>query len=64
MGNHYHLAWRIWKEISVSQRWIAERLDLKTPANTSQLIRRFAAVENSVHPAEIRRWKELMKDAD
>ncbi|MFT5467627.1 MAG: putative transposase [Verrucomicrobiales bacterium] len=51
------IAWMIWTQTAgVSQGWIAERLNLKSAANASQQIRRFAALKNRERPKEIRRW--------
>jgi hypothetical protein len=53
------VAWRIWKETTVSQSWIADRLNLSSSANASQTIRRFDAVKEKELPALIRKWKQL-----
>lgn len=52
------LAWAVWSETSVSHRWIAETLNLKSPANSSQQIRRFAKVEEKELPVAVRKWKK------
>ncbi|MDF2378571.1 MAG: transposase, partial [Verrucomicrobiales bacterium] len=53
------VAWRIWKETTVSQSWIADRLNLSSSANASQTIRRFDAVKEKELPTLIRKWKQL-----
>lgn len=52
------VAWAIWKETIVSQQWIADALNLKSAANASQQIRRFAATPEGELEAKIRRWKQ------
>lgn len=52
------LAWAVWKETSVSHRWLAETLNLKSSANSSQQIRRFGKVDEKELPKEVRKWKK------
>ncbi len=51
------VAWAVSKETSVPCAWIAERLNLKSAANASQQIRRFAQVPERKLPKEVRAWK-------
>jgi len=57
------VAWRIWRETTVSQGWLAERLHLKTSANVSQQIRRFDGMDEKTLPKPVRAWKKLSKMA-
>ncbi len=41
------VAWRIWRETRVAQRWLAERMGLRSPANASDVVRRFEATDDS-----------------
>jgi len=52
------IAWAIWRETIVSQRWIAEELNLKSAANASQQIRRFAKLHARELPKLLRSWKQ------
>ncbi|MCG8600224.1 MAG: transposase [Verrucomicrobiales bacterium] len=52
------VAWAIWKETIVSQSWIAEAMNLKSAANASQQIRRFAALPDNELGREWKRWKQ------
>ena len=52
------LAWAVWKETSMSHRWIAENLNLKSAANSSQQIRRFSQLDDQELPPKIRKWKK------
>lgn len=52
------VGWAIWKETVVTQRWIAEKLNLKSAANASQQIRRFAREPEQGLPKRIREWKK------
>jgi|TARA_B110000305_G_C19234199_1_gene536688 putative transposase len=52
------LAWTVWKETSMSHRWIAENLNLKSAANSSQQIRRFSQADEQELPPKIRKWKK------
>ena len=53
------IAWAIWKQTSMAQGWIAERLGMKSAANVSQQIRRFEGRKERELPEEIRKWKAL-----
>ncbi len=52
------IAWAVWSETSVSHAWLAEHLNMKSAANSSQQIRRFAQADEKVLPAKIRKWKK------
>ena len=52
------VGWAIWKETVVTQVWIAEKLNLKSAANASQQIRRFALEPEKSLPKRIREWKK------
>lgn len=55
----------IWENTTVGQRWIAERLGMKSAANVSQILRR-GVVEGSLQklPVSLREWINLSrKDA-
>jgi putative transposase len=58
------LAWRIWRETSVSQSWIADKLSLKTATNVSQVIRRFSQVADKDLPLNVKKWKQMSKVFD
>ena len=51
------VAWAVAKETSVPQEWIANRLNLKSPANASQQVRRFDQTSEKLLPKEVRLWK-------
>ena len=51
------IAWAVWRETIVPQKWIAEALGLKSAANASQQIRRFAREPERGLPARVRKWK-------
>ena len=52
------IAWAVWSETSVSHAWLAEHLNMKSAANSSQQIRRFTQVDEKALPAKIRKWKK------
>jgi hypothetical protein len=52
------IAWAVWKETSVSQAWLADHLNMKSAANSSQQIRRFAKVAEKGLSVRIRKWKK------
>ena len=52
------VGWAIWKETVVTQRWIAEKLNLKSAANASQQIRRFTLEPEQNLSKRIREWKK------
>ena len=51
------VAWAVAKETSAPHSWIAQRLNLKSAANASQQIRRFALASERELPKEVRAWK-------
>ena len=53
------VARKIWKETTISQQWISERLKMKTPANVSQKIRRFAEIADNDLPNEVLKFAEM-----
>ena len=57
------VAWMIARRTTLPQAWIAERLNLKSAANASQTIRRFAEIPEEDLPPGIRRWIKT-KDVD
>ena len=57
------VAWKIARSTTLPQGWIAERLNLKSAANASQVIRRFAGLPESDLPKAVRAWKKK-KDVD
>ena len=52
------IAWAIWKQSSVSQEWIAEKLGMKSRQNVSQRIRRFDKLPERDLPRELRNWRQ------
>ena len=58
------VAWKIWQETTVSQRWIAERLMMKTPANVSQQVRRFTQIPKKDLSNEVLEWTVLSRFVD
>ena len=50
------LAWAIARSTTVSQRWIANRLTMRSAANVSQQIRRFEAKLESQSDPQTRSW--------
>lgn len=52
------IAWAIARETTVSQKWIAENVNLKSAANASQQIRRFEKANEKELPPRIRKWKK------
>ena len=51
------IAWAIWTKTSgVSQQWIADALNLRSAANVSNQLRKFAKLPSKVLPSEIRKW--------
>jgi putative transposase len=56
------IAWAVWKSTSVSQKWIAERLGMKSAANVSQQVRRFDGLNDRELPKEIKRWKRNVRN--
>lgn len=52
------VAWAVWNETSMPHQWIADKLNLKSAANSSQQIRRFARVDEKELPRTIRKWKQ------
>ncbi len=46
---------------TVSQTWIAQRLNMKSAANVSQQVRRFSKVPKKQLPASIRSWMNSVK---
>lgn len=56
----------IWTTTAVvPQKWIAEALDLKSAANSSQQIRRFAAIPPRRRTKSIQKWiADVLKNVD
>ena len=52
------VAWAIAANTTMSQCWISEALGMKTPANVSQQIRRFAAIPERELEKSVRAWKK------
>jgi putative transposase len=52
------LAWAVWNETSVPHAWLADHLNMKSAANSSQQIRRFAKVAEKELSVKIRKWKK------
>ena len=56
-------AWAIWKRTSsVSQSWIAKRLNLRSATNVSQRLRRFERLEPRKIARPVREWKKKMSE--
>jgi putative transposase len=55
------LAWAIARSTTISQRWIANRLTMRSAANVSQQIRRFEANLESQCDPQIRSWLKTVK---
>tara|TARA_R110000850_G_scaffold16224_3_gene50848 strand:+ start:74 stop:1132 length:1059 start_codon:yes stop_codon:yes gene_type:complete len=52
------IAWKVWRHTSVPNQWIAERMNLGSPANVSQAVRRFEQVDESELAKVAREWKK------
>ena len=50
------IAWELWKKTSLPQRWIAERLELRSAANVSDRVRRFDRKDAKQQAVKIRKW--------
>jgi REP element-mobilizing transposase RayT len=55
------VAWAIARSTTISQGWIANRLNMHSAANVSQQIRRFEANLNSQSDSRIRSWIKSVK---
>ena len=51
------VAWAIFQQTNMPHRWIAERLQMRSPANVSQTVRNFDKIEDKKLPKEISTWK-------
>jgi len=51
------VAWAIARNTTMIQSWISEALGMKTPANVSQQIRRFATIPERDLKKPLRAWK-------
>lgn len=56
------IAWALARHTTVPQRWIAEQLNLKSPANVSQQVRRFEGLKPRQLAKEIVNWKLIFVD--
>ena len=56
-GRRDAIAWALWKKSTLPQRWIAERLSLRSAANVSDRVRRFDRKDAKKQTAEIRKWR-------
>jgi putative transposase len=56
------LAWAIVRSTTMSQSWIADRLNMRSPANVSQQVRRFEAQLQQQTDARIKRWIKTVKN--
>jgi len=57
------IGWAIWKRTSVPHKWIAEAVNLKSAANSSQQIRRFAQVPDKDIALKLRKWRKSINVA-
>jgi hypothetical protein len=55
------IASRIWRETTVSQKWLVERFGLKSAANASHVVRRFEKQSTGKLDDELREWIEMSK---
>lgn len=53
------VAWAICQRTNVPHRWIANRLQMHSPANVSQTVRNFEKLKENALPKSIRAWKDL-----
>jgi len=51
------IAWKLWKKTTLPQRWIADRLALRSAANVSDRVRKFDKQETKRQSREIRKWR-------
>ncbi len=59
------IAWAVWTKTSgVSQQWIADELNLRSAANVSNQLRKFAKLPSKELPLEIRKWIKSISDDD
>ena len=58
------VAWRICLGTVVPHQWVAERLGLKSRANVSQQVKRFAELPWEKLPDIVKKWKELSNIVD
>ncbi|MGN6771533.1 MAG: hypothetical protein ACTHJQ_17045, partial [Rhizobiaceae bacterium] len=63
------IAWALHRKTNQSQKWVAEKLDLRSAANVSQQVRRFQQQLSTGKPEfvnrtskEILEWAELVKN--
>ena len=55
------IAWRIWRETTVPQKWLVERFGLKSAANASHVVRRFEKQATGKWEKEMEEWIEISK---
>lgn len=53
------VAWRIWRETTLPQRWLVEKLELSSPANVSHVIRRFDQLREDELEKEEVSWRQM-----
>jgi putative transposase len=58
------VAWRICRYTTVSQKWVADHLQMKSSANVSQRVKRFSEIPEKTLPDAIQSWKELSRIVD
>jgi putative transposase len=58
------LAWAIARLTTLSQSWIADRLNMRSPANVSQQVRRFETQLKRQTDSRIKRWIKLSRIVD
>jgi hypothetical protein len=52
------VAWAVWRNTSMPQKWIASRLALRSASNVSQRVRGFDQAPQRDLPRPIRAWKK------
>ena len=60
-GDHTRaaIAYRLYKETTVSQEWIAEALGMRSAPNVCQQIRKFRLIEELKWEPKIRKWMKV-----
>jgi len=56
------LAWAVVRSTTLSQSWIADRLNMRSAANVSQQVRRFESRLNHQTDSRIKRWIKSVKN--
>jgi putative transposase len=52
------IAWALWKKTTLPQRWIANRLNLRSAANVSDRVRKFDKTDPKAQTSEVLKWRK------